>query len=287
MPDLPNDHSTAAAAGQIGLASATTRRYRDLPTRRRTLDDPFAHHPELAGLIADPMTSFFRGVTTAKLKEEIARLGGESDWLHSDAHREELRRATLASLPAGDLWVFAYGSLMWDPAIRFAEVRRARLADYARRFILYDENGGRGTAAAPGVMAALDACPPDDPGCEGLAFRIPAALIEDETRILWQREIIGPAYLARLVPVRLGDMSASVLTFVADHGAAAIQPQLSHDDQVRCLATGAGFLGTSFDYLKRLAVHFDALGIDDPHIGALLDEAGRLRATTGAPAAPG
>ncbi|WP_291837876.1 gamma-glutamylcyclotransferase [Limimaricola sp.] len=246
------------------------------------MDNPFAHHPELAGLIADPLTSSFRTLTTERVKEQIARLGGSTDWFHSDAHREGLRRATLATLPPGDLWVFAYGSLMWDPGIRFAEVRRARLSRHARRFILYDANGGRGTAEAPGVMAALDTCPPDDPGCEGLAFRLPAAWIEAETRILWQREIIGPAYLARMVPAQIGGTMTSVLAFVADHDAPMIRPDLPHGEQVRCLATGAGFLGSSYDYLARLAEQFDALGIEDPHIRALLKEVQDLRAAMGA-----
>lgn len=52
--------------------------------------------------------------------------------------------------------MFAHGSLMWDPAIDFAEVRRAWLPGHARRFILCDIHGARGTRDAPGLMAALD-----------------------------------------------------------------------------------------------------------------------------------
>ncbi len=56
---------------------------------------------------------------------------------HSDATREALRAEAL-DVHEGDLLVFAYGSLIWDPALDFAEVRRARAPDHARRFILVD-----------------------------------------------------------------------------------------------------------------------------------------------------
>jgi cation transport protein ChaC len=234
--------------------------------------DPFSHHPELRNLIADPETSPMRQITTAMVLEQIRSVGGATDWLHSDAVREGLRHSTLNGRAPEDLWVFGYGSLMWDPAIRFAEVRRARLPNYARRFILRDTNGGRGTRDAPGVMAALDACPPDQPGCEGLVFRIPAPLVEAETRILWQREIIGAAYLATFADAKLGDDTITVLTFVADHSAEPIVPDLSHADQVQCLAKGQGFLGSSLQYLTKLDAQFKALGVTDPDVASLLAE---------------
>ena len=66
-------------------------------------------------------------------------------------------------LPPGDLWVFGYGSLMWDPAMEFAEVRRGRTKLYARSFCLWDV-GGRGSLDRPGLMLAIDAY--DQPAVE-------------------------------------------------------------------------------------------------------------------------
>lgn len=241
-------------------------------------NDPFAHHPGLRDKIVDPETSNFRTLTTAAVIEQISVLGGNADWLHSDETREGLRQATLGGREAGDLWVFAYGSLMWDPAVRFAEVRRARVADHARRFILRDTNGGRGTKDAPGLMAALDACAVDQPGCDGLLFRIHAAEVEAETRILWQREIIGQAYHAAYVIADLGGEQVQALTFVADHGADAIAGDMTRAEQLECLATGAGILGTSLDYLRNVASQFAALGIDDAEVTDLLADAEALAA---------
>jgi hypothetical protein len=85
-------------------------------------------------------------------------------------HARSAPRAALEG-HEGDLWVFGYGSLIWDPALEFAEVRRAFAPNHRRRFILEDIYGGRGTPNGPGLMAALD----DGDGCNGLCFRIAAA----------------------------------------------------------------------------------------------------------------
>ena len=228
--------------------------------------DPFFHHPELRDKIVDPLTSFFRNFRAEDVLAQRPELGEAFGMLHSDADREASRRQALAGRAAGDLWVFAYGSLMWDPAFRFSDVRRGRVPDYARQFILKDSYGARGTRDAPGLMAALDR----GDGCEGLLFRISAADVEPETEVLWRREMVGPAYLPAFVTAVMDDQVTPALTFVADHQAEAISPTLTHDEQVRFIATGVGFLGSSFDYLAKINRQLTALGIVDEHCSALL-----------------
>lgn len=229
--------------------------------------DPFAHHPELRGRIADPETSFFRGFSIERVIEQFPEMEEHRDWAHTDEVREANRAAALKG-HEGDLWVFGYGSLMWDPALCFAEVRRACIRGFARRLILMDDKGGRGSEDAPGLMAALDFgdC------CEGLAFRIAAADVDRETEILWRREIIGPGYIPQFVTAELDDREVRALTFVADHDVDMVMPDLPREVQVRYIATGCGFLGTSREYLANIVSHFEALGIHDAHCADLLAE---------------
>ena len=97
----------------------------------------------------------FRNLYAASLGKDVPNSSPPDPKRRSAEAREASRRVTLAS-HTGDLWVFAYGSLMWDPAMDFTEVRRAWLPGHARRFILCDIYGARGTPEAPGLMAALD-----------------------------------------------------------------------------------------------------------------------------------
>lgn len=231
--------------------------------------DPFHFHPELRAKIKPFAESFFRNLTTSSIKQVVAENGYENDFpFHCDATREALRTEALAGHD-GDLWVFGYGSLIWDPALDFAEVRRTHAPEHARRFILVDVYGGRGTRDAPGLMAALDI----GGGCDGVAFRIAAEKVEEETRILFQRELIGPGYLARFIPLRIGDETVRALSFLADHSDPIMAPDIDFDTQVAYAATGSGFLGSSLEYLSNVVSHLHDMNIPDPELDALLHAA--------------
>lgn len=230
--------------------------------------DAFSCHPELRGRISDPLTSPSRALTTAKLASLTKARGLPAGWWYSDSEREAERARTIAGRQDTDLWVFGYGSLMWDPAIRFEEVRRAHVRDHARRFILKDIYGGRGTVDVPGLMVALD----KGPGCDGLAYRISRRNIDEETEVLWRRERIGPAYTPVFVEAITADSRMMALTFVADHDATLIDASLTRAQQIRYCATGTGFMGSSLDYLRNIASQFAALGIQDNEVSELLRE---------------
>jgi cation transport protein ChaC len=189
-------------------------------------------------------------------------------WWYADREREADRAETLAGRRDSDLWVFGYGSLMWDPGIRFEEVRRAYVPGYARRFILRDVYGGRGTVDAPGLMVALD----KGDGCHGLAFRISRTDLEEETEVLWRRERIGPAYVPVFVEAVTANARLTALAFVADHEADLIDANIGRAQQVEYCATGTGFMGSSLDYLRNINRQFAALGIQDDEVSELLRE---------------
>lgn len=234
--------------------------------------DPYSHHPELAELITPAEDSFFRDFSTEKLEALLMEKGLPTGWWHTDEHRNAIRKEALMNRRDDDLWVFAYGSLMWDPAIKFAEVRRAHVDGYRRRFIVKDIYGARGTKASPGLMAALD----QGGACDGLAFRIEIQAIEEETDILWRREGLTAAYLPRFVAAQIGDATVEALTFVADHSADIIEPNLSKDQQLNYFANGTGFLGSSAEYLEGIASHFERLGIEDGEVFGMLKELHQL-----------
>lgn len=229
--------------------------------------DPYRHHPELRGRITPPEESFFRTFTLDILEAQMKAHGLATGWWYSDAEREAIRAQSLAGRMDRDLWVFGYGSLMWNPAIHFAEVLHATIEDYARRFILVDKTGGRGRPECPGLFAGLD----HGPGCEGLVFRIEADLVDRETEILFRRELLAPAYKTRFVPARTAAGTVvEAMILVADHAAEDVEPDLPRGKQVEYLATGAGVLGSSTDYLRGIVEQFRLLNIDDPETEALL-----------------
>lgn len=226
----------------------------------------FFHHPELKGLISDPGTSSFRSFDAHAFFKQRPELGWVLELIHSKSQRDQSRQRALAGRTGSDLWVFAYGSLMWDPAVHFLEVRRAFVPEFARHFILKDIYGGRGTREAPGLMAALD----HGDGCDGLAFRIGKDQIEAETDILWRREMVGEGYIPTFVTAIIDNEPVEALTFVADRQADCMCSDITRPEQIQFISTGQGFLGTSLEYLENIVRHFEALGIVDEDCVALL-----------------
>src|SRR5262249_15596741 len=115
--------------------------------------------------------------------------------VRTDAQLEASLSATLREHdPGQDIHVFGYGSLMWNPALDASPACLARVRGWHRRFCLRMLLG-RGTPQAPGVMLALDR----GGGCHGMLYRIDAAKVETELRLLWRREMLAGSYDARWV----------------------------------------------------------------------------------------
>jgi len=144
------------------------------------------------GKIIEPEQSTFR-ITRAKYDEwdGAARAAGRPEnWRRSHEDREATRVAALTGRLNWDLWVFAYGSLMLDPAIHIVEIRPATLQGYHRSFCLKIEIG-RGSPENPGLVAGLR----EGGQCQGLLFRVPASAVDRETDIMWMREIVFDGYV--------------------------------------------------------------------------------------------
>jgi glutathione-specific gamma-glutamylcyclotransferase len=222
--------------------------------------DAFIHVPMLSGKIVAPEKSTFR-VSLATFEEwdrRAAAAGYGQNWRRSHEDREATRRTALAGRVESDLWVFAYGSLMWDPAIHIIEIRRAMLPGFHRRFCLRTEIG-RGSKKAPALMAALDL----GGECQGLAFRIPAGEVDHETEILWMREMIGYAYTPLFETVFTPQGIIEALTFVLDRSSPRFA-DLSSSEAAAIIAAGKGALGTNLEYFNNLANQLTVLGIEDP-----------------------
>lgn len=240
------------------------------------MSDPFRHHPNLRALIKPPRTSMFYDATIEKFQAIQLGIDGDTSIFLADDVREDCRLNALRGKCDQDLWVFGYGSLIWDPGFDFTEVRRAHAPDVERRFILRDIYGGRGDRERPGVMAALDY----GSGCDGVVFRIARDKIDTETRRIWIRERAVAAYQPAFIKVDTDQGPVQAVTFVADHDASLIQADLDHADQVRFCATGTGFFGSSLEYVENLATHFATFDIVDPTVTRLLADARAYRLHT-------
>ena len=191
------------------------------------------------------------------------------------AEREASLKATLAARPAGAVWLFAYGSLIWNPTIHTAERRTARIMGWHRAFCL-STMAGRGSAERPGLMLALDS----GGSCSGVAFRIEEASVVAELSLLWKREMLSGAYVPRWIDVHDEDGArfASAIAFTINRANANYAGKLDREAVVERLATAAGALGTAADYLFRTRDGLRAHGIPDAELEALAESVAAVHA---------
>ncbi len=168
--------------------------------------------------------------------------------------------------PDADVWLFGYGSLMWNPAFTHAERQVGVVRGWHRRFCLWLEMG-RGTPANPGLMLGLDR----GGTCRGVAFRIPAARAREELLLVWRREMFGTVYRARWVQVRLAGAVMPAITFVVDRAHPRYATGLSDADAARYIATATGALGSCVSYLESTLSHLGSLGIRDAGLQRIAD----------------
>ena len=162
---------------------------------------------------------------------------------------------------AQDMWVFGYGSLIWNPEFPVAEQVIARATGWHRSFCMRSIHH-RGTEAEPGLVLALDA--DDGAHCDGVAFRVAPGAEEATLHALRERELISSAYLERRLMVDLTDgRKVEALCFVIDPHHVQYCGGLPLEEQAQIIARAVGGRGPNRAYLFSTASHLTALGIGD------------------------
>ncbi len=175
-----------------------------------------------------------------------------------------------------DLWIFAYGSLMWRPGFEAEEVVHARLVGWRRSFCIYSRFH-RGSSRRPGLVLGLDR----GGTCEGLAFRVAADKARETLRYLREREQVVSVYREALVPVTLlaGEHpEVMALAFLVERAHPSYAGDLSLAKQAHLIRGGAGRSGNNIDYLASTLAHLTELGIRERGLQRLLTVVGTYAA---------
>ncbi len=202
----------------------------------------------------------------------------EADRLSQEALRRSLEETLAGRGTDEPLWIFAYGSLMWNPGLDHDVRRVATIHGYHRKFCLWSRIN-RGTPESPGLVLTLER----GGSCRGLAYRLKRDVAEAQLAELWKREMSMGSYRPRWLDCRAGSDRLTALGFVVNRCCAGYAGSLPEEAMVQAIATARGKYGTSADYLFRTEATLAEHGILDTHVKHLVD---RVRAHLGHPSAP-
>lgn len=173
-------------------------------------------------------------------------------------------QAMLAENPNddGSVWVFAYGSLLWNPACHFTDKIDASLDGYHRDFCLRTYIG-RGNLEQPGLVLGLEV----GDECHGQVLRLAPDLIDSELDILWAREMVTGAYMPKWLQVQTKQAGpVHAIVFVMDRNYRQYAGELSFEERCTDLALGEGALGRAADYLFDTVHALEEMGIVDDRL---------------------
>jgi cation transport protein ChaC len=208
------------------------------------------HVARLAREISDPGFQPFPGVRPA-LDDDFDRLAAQ----------------LAAGAPADAFWVFAYGSLIWNPCFDAVERRVARAHGWRRIFCLGWDRRFRGNSDNPGLMLALDR----GGQCRGVAFRLDPATLSDSLGRLVRREMsmVPSSFPPRWIKVETEDGPLTALTFAMNRKSGRYIGDLTEEQTADMLATACGFRGSMAEYLHATVAHLEEMGIHDRHLWRL------------------
>ena len=173
------------------------------------------------------------------------------------------------------LWVFGYGSLLWDPGFAYLRAEVARLPGWHRSFCMASVHY-RGTAEAPGLVLALDRAPQGH--CDGLAYEVAAEQADETHAYLRERELISYAYLEDWLTLQLASGSqVRALTYVINRDHGQYSGTLTLEAQAQIIAKSHGIRGPNCDYLYATTDHLAKLGIADADLAWLSTRVRQLR----------
>ena len=164
------------------------------------------------------------------------------------------------------MWVFGYGSLLWNPGFEYQEQSVATLPGWHRSFCMRSIHH-RGTTDDPGLVLALAAR--DGSHCQGLALSVASVDWKRTLDYLRERELISSAYLEKVLPIRLANgRYVDALTYVIDPGHVQYC-NLDVEEQAKIIARAVGGRGPNTEYLHNTASRLEKLGIKDADLDRL------------------
>lgn len=183
------------------------------------------------------------------------RLDGEEP--RPDSYYSEATAALIDAVPAdGEMWLFAFGSLIWNKRFIHDEERPGVVRGWHRDFCLGPDTRFRGNPAAPGYTLSLDR----GGQCKGMVYRLPRTGLAANIEGLLRKE---PPFAPRWLTVATPRGVVRAFSFTHPGRSIGYAGHLSDEAVADALARSVGMVGSMAEYVYLTARHLEDLGLCD------------------------
>ncbi|MCU0568408.1 MAG: gamma-glutamylcyclotransferase [Oculatellaceae cyanobacterium Prado106] len=204
------------------------------------------------------MTLTRADLESQRLQQLIAQSGLPFHVLSEAELQASIAQVLQQRPPETEVWIFAYGSLIWNPIFQFCQSHTGTIYGYHRRFCLWTPLG-RGTPENPGLVLGLDR----GGSCHGVAYQIAAHDVDAELLLLWRREMVVGSYVPRWVKVFQENRWVEAIAFTINPQSQSYTGKIPLDTIAHHIATAEGKLGSCFDYFDQTIAGLTKLGLAD------------------------
>jgi len=166
-----------------------------------------------------------------------------------------------------DFWVFAYGSLIWNPGFPYKSREAVKLIGYHRNYCIRSRIY-RGTPETPGLVLGLE----KGGQCEGVGYRVAAELHAETMQYLRERELITDVYDETLLTIETRDGGRhQAYAYVANPAHEGYVAMQDFDAAIATIASACGSAGPNIEYALNTWVNLAGLGIRDSLVERVAD----------------
>ncbi len=165
----------------------------------------------------------------------------------------------------GPLWVFGYGSLMWDPGFHH-DGRHAATVHGLHRRLCVSSIRYRGTPERPGLVLGLDY----GGSCRGYVYQVPHRDKHEVAAYLEDREMVNGVYRPVFVRARLADgRRLAALTFRVRRDHPQYAPPMCPRTLAERIVASSGLNGPNRDYVLNTLRELESMGCRDENLGRI------------------
>ena len=204
-----------------------------------------------------------KNIKADKLRS-IVRKQGLGSKLLDDASLLKSRRSLVPDNTKKDIWIFGYGSLIWNPVIRPIKKLKVKSYGYRRKYCL-KTHIGRGSKECPGLVLGLE----NGGSVTGQALKINNKNIFEELDLVWRREMIMGAYIPKIISGYSEEGKIDMIAFTINKKHENYIGSLSEAETALMISKAQGFLGTATDYLDKTCESLKILNLNDLYLKRL------------------